>query len=95
MVILAEIGIKLHVFAEVMHPSHVPLKGKSKAIILWSCCYLGPCCRFLSNCKDLRISSPYNTVKVLEKLYGVEVLVVTKLIRYPLAILLAVVKIEH
>ena len=43
MVVLSEIGVQFHVLAEIVHPSHVPLKGKAKAVVLYLPRYLRPC----------------------------------------------------
>ena len=34
MVELAEIGIQLHIFQEVMHPAHIPFQGEAQTVIL-------------------------------------------------------------
>ena len=33
-VIFAEIGIQLHVLQKIVHPAHVPLKGKAQSVLL-------------------------------------------------------------
>ena len=43
MVVLAEIRIQLHIVAEVVHPSHVPLEGKTESVIFHIPRDLGPC----------------------------------------------------
>ena len=40
--VFAEIGIQLHVFQEIVHPAHIPLKGKSEAVPLRVFCHAGP-----------------------------------------------------
>ena len=49
MVVFAEIGVQLHVFQEIVHPSHVPLKCEAKAVLFRMGCDLGPCGGFLGN----------------------------------------------
>ena len=43
MIVLPEIGIQLHVFAEIMHPPHIPLEAEAKAFLLNLARDLGPC----------------------------------------------------
>ena len=33
-VVFAEIRVQLHVLQEIVHPSHIPLKGKAKTLVL-------------------------------------------------------------
>ena len=41
-VVLAEIGVQLHVFQEIVHPAHVPLEGETQAVHLRVVRHLGP-----------------------------------------------------
>ena len=92
---LPEVRIQLHIVEEVMHPAHVPLIGEAEAVILRCRRHLRPCGRLL--CDDDRAILPAEDdgVQMLEELDGLEVSVSAVLIRYPLAILAAIVEVEH
>ena len=47
--VAAEVGIALHVSEEVVHPPHIPLIVKAKAVLLHRTCHLRPGCGFLGN----------------------------------------------
>ena len=95
MVVFAEIGVQLHVFQEIMHPSHVPLKGEAKAVLFRMGCDLGPGSGFLGNDQCAMVAPLHHGVQVLEELNGFQVLVASVLIGNPLAFLASVIQIEH
>ena len=95
MIALAEQRIKLHVLKEVIHPAHVPLEGESEAVFFDLACDLRPGCGFFSDHDSAFISAEQAGIHMLEELDGFEVLVLAVLICNPLAVLLAVVKIQH
>ena len=88
-------GIQLHIFAEVMHPAHVPLKCKSKAVCSDGSGNIRPCGRLFRNGDKPGISSSYHGIQMLEKYNGIQILIVTVLIGKPLSLLLAVIQIQH
>ena len=56
-VIFAEIGIQLHVLQKIVHPAHVPLKGKAQSVLLRMLCHIGPGGRFFRNHQYAEIAS--------------------------------------
>ena len=87
--------IQLHIFQEVVHPAHVPLKGKSKAVVLRSPGHLRPGCGFLGDHHRAVIPSQQAGIQVLEELDRFQVLVVAILVGHPLSVILSVVQIQH
>ena len=94
-VTLAHNGIEFHILAEVMHPAHVPLEVKAKPVVFGLRGDLGPCCGFLGDGKEAGMCAMNDGIEMLEELDRVEVLISAVLVGQPLAVLLAVVKIEH
>ena len=93
---LAEQRIKLHVLEEVVHPAHVPLQRKAEAVLLLDIARnMWPRRRLLGDRDDARISSADQRVQVLEELDRLKVLVLTVLVRDPLAVLLAIIEVQH
>ena len=95
MVELAEIGIQLHIFKEVMHPAHVPFHGEAQTVILRFSSHLRPGSRLLGNHHRAMVSSPHNAVQMLEELDGLKILVAAVDIRAPLTVFSAVIQIEN
>ena len=94
-VALSEIGIQLHVIQEVMHPAHVPLVGEAQTIILRPGGYLRPGGGFLRNDDRAVLPAPHDRIQMLEELNGLQISVSAVAVRYPLAVLPAIVKIQH
>ncbi len=94
-VALAHDRIQLHVLAEVMHPAHVPLEVKSKAAVLGLGRDLGPRCGLLSDREETGMCAMDHGVEMFEELDRVEVFVSAVLVGQPMAVLLAVVEIQH
>ena len=95
MVILTEIRIQLHIFAEIVHPSHVPLKGKIKSTVFYLTGYLGPGGRFLRNCKESWIRSTDNGIQMLKEFNSFQILVITIFVGNPLPLFLSIIEIKH
>ena len=94
-VALSHDRIQLHVFAEVVHPAHVPLEGEAKASVLGFRRDLGPCSGLLGDRKEAGMSAVDLGIEMLEELDSVKVLISAVLVGKPLAVLLAVVKVQH
>ena len=94
-IILAEIRIQLHIFQEIIHPSHVPFQGKSKTAILCFASYLRPCRRLFGDHHSPMISSKDNRIQVLKKFNRLQILIAAVLIGYPLTVTLAIIQIKH
>ncbi|EJX05502.1 hypothetical protein EVA_06390 [gut metagenome] len=62
MIEFTEIGIQLHVLQKVVHPTHVPFQGKTKAVVLCLSCYLWPGSRFLCDHYRSMISSKHHGI---------------------------------
>ena len=88
-------GIQLHIFAEIVHPAHVPLEGESQAVSPDLTCHIGPGGGFFRYGEESRIGSPYHGVHVFEEFNGLQVLVAAELVGQPLAVLLTIVQIQH
>ena len=94
-VVLAEVGIQLHVVEEVVHPAHVPLVRKGKAVVLDVPRDPGPGRRLLGDHHEALVAAPHEGVDMLEELDGLEVLVSALFIGHPLTGFLSVIQVEH
>ena len=94
-VVLTEIRIQLHVFQEVVHPSHVPLKGESKAVVLRAVGHHRPRGALFRDDHGAVLPAGDDGVQVLEELDSFQVLVPAVLVRAPVPAGSAVIKIEH
>ena len=95
MVIASEIWIQLHVIKEIMHPSHVPLHGKSQSAVFRSSGHLWPCCRFLCNNHSSVISSSHYRIQMFEEFDRFQILILPIDIRHPVACAAAIIQIQH
>ena len=95
MIKFTEIRIQLHIFQEIVHPSHIPFQGESQAVIFCLAGYHRPCGRFLRNHDSSMISSENNRIQMLEEFNGFQVLVSTVFIGNPLTVFFTVIQIEH
>ena len=92
---LPEIGVQLHIFSKIVHPAHVPLQAEAQAVVLHLARHLGPCGGLLRDHHRPRISPQDHGIQMLEKSDSLQVLVTAVLVGHPLAVLLAVIQIEH
>ena len=95
MIIFTEIGIQLHVLTEIMHPSHIPLKAEVQAAFVNRPCNERPCGGFLRNCHNSGEGPSDDGVKMLEKFYGLQILVAAEFIGHPFAVFFAIIQIKH
>ena len=94
-VVLAEIGIELHVLKEIVHPSHVPLEGEAEAVVLRSVSDHGPCGALLRDDHGAVVPAGDDGIQVLEELDRFQILVAAVLVRAPVASGSAVVQVQH
>ena len=95
MVELTEIRVKLHVFQEIIHPSHVPLQTESKSILLCITCNHRPCSGFFSDHNCSVISTKNYCIQMFKELNRFQVLISTVFIGYPFSVFLTVIQIKH
>ena len=94
-VVIAEIGVALHIAEEVVHPAHIPLVVKAQAPVCRLSGNHGPRCRFLGD-QDSPVLSPLkDRVEMLQELHSLQVLIAAVNICHPLPIILPVVKVKH
>ena len=95
MIVFAEIGIQLHIFAEIVHPSHIPFEGEMQSPFLDGARHLGPCRGFLRNGHHAGEGPADYGIKMFEKFNGLQVFIAAVFVRDPLAVLFAVVQVKH
>ena len=95
MVVASEIWIQLHVIKKIVHPSHVPLHGKSQSAVFRSSGHLWPCCRFLCNNHGSVISSSHYCIQMFEEFDRFQILILSIDIRHPVACTAAIIQIQH
>ena len=94
-VILPEVGIRLHEMQEIVHESHVPLQVKSKAALLHGSRDHWPCRGLLGDHQDTGVPLMHHGIHVLQELDGLQVLVAAVHVGYPLSVVPAVIQIQH
>ena len=62
MVVFPEIRIQFHIFAEIMHPAHIPFKGKAQSLAADITGHHRPCRGLLGNRQKARIGSPHHGI---------------------------------
>ena len=92
---LAVQGIQLHVLAEIVHPSHVPLEGEAKPLPADVPGHIGPGGGLLGDSDEARVGAPHHGIQMLEELDGLQVLVAAVFVGHPLTVLLAVIQVKH
>ena len=92
---LAVDRVERHVLEHIVHPAHVPLVVEAHAAHVDRLRDQRPSRRFLSDHQGLRMILEDALVELLEEVHGLEVARVAVLVRRPLAILAAVVEVEH
>lgn len=95
MVVFAEQRIQFHIIAEIMHPAHVPLKGKAKSLVFRRRRYFGPCRRFLRDRDRTRMQTLDNGIQMFEEFDRIQILVSAVFVRDPVAAALSIIKIKH
>ena len=95
MIKFTEIRIQLHIFQEVIHPSHIPLQTKTKSVLLCIPCNHRPCSRFLSDHHSSMISSKNYCIQMLKEFNSLQILISAIFICDPFSILLTIIKIKH
>ena len=78
-----------------MHPAHVPLEGEAETSLFRRFCDTRPCGGLLSDHHGTGEMSGEDTVQMAEELDSLEVLVLAVLIRNPVSVAAAVIKVEH
>jgi hypothetical protein len=94
-VILAMHRIVPHVAERVVHPAHVPFQAEAEAAQVGGPRYARPGGRFLGDRERAREMSVHLHVERLEEIDRLEVLPTAEAVRFPLAVLAAVVEVEH
>ena len=87
--------IVLHVADKIIHPAHVPLVVKAKAVVVQISGDLRPCGRLLGNHHHARILLLKYGIQMLQEFDRLQVLVSAVDVRHPLAVVLSVIQIEH
>ncbi len=84
-----------HIFRKIIHPAHVPLIVETKAFVIEISRHLRPCGRLLCDEKRIRELFFEDRIQVFQKLDCLEVLISAVDVGDPLAVLLAVIEIQH
>ena len=92
---LAVDRVERHVLEHVVHPAHVPLVVEAHAPHVDRLRDQRPGRRFLGNHQGLRMVLEDALIEFLEEVHGLEVARVAVLVRRPLAVLAAIVEVEH
>ena len=87
--------IELHIIKEIIHPAHVPLIIKAQSVLLYRSRHLRPCSRLLCDQKRAIRILFINRIQMLEKFNRLKILIAAVNICHPLAVVLAVVEIQH
>ena len=78
-------GIKMHVFQHVMHPTHIPLEGKTKPTNIGRTRHKRPCCRFFRHCDGSWLLSIDRFIELTEKINRLQVFSSAILVSNPLS----------
>ena len=96
MIVFAVNRIQFHIFQEIMHPSHVPFKCKSKTVFFFHISgHFRPCSRLFCDHHNAFISSLHQSIQMFEEFNGFQILIAAVLVGNPLSVSLAVIKIQH
>ena len=95
MIVFPEIGVQFHVFQKIVHPAHIPLKGKTQSAVFGGISHLRPGGGFLGNHGHAGVALVHNAVQMLEKFDGLQIFIAAVNIRHPLPVLFSVIQIEH
>ena len=93
--ILSEIRVALHVFEEIMHPAHVPFIGETEAVVVDVSGHLRPSRGFLRDRHHARIILVNDRIEMFDKFDCFEVFLASVFVRHPLAVLAAVIQVQH
>ncbi len=78
-----------------MHPTHIPLKGKSKSTIFRLCCDFWPCSGLLCNCHNTWMCTVNYRIQMLKELNCIKIFMSAIFVWHPLSCLFAIVQIKH
>ena len=92
---LAVDGVEAHVREHVVHPAHVPLVVESHAAHVDGLRDQRPCRRLFGDHQSVGMELEDRLVELLDEVHGFQVARVSVLVRLPLAVLPAVVQVEH
>ena len=95
MVKLLEIRIKLHVFQKIIHPSHIPLKGKTKSSLFYITCHTRPRRGLLCDNIRPRMIFFHHSVQMAQKFHCLIVFIASIFIWQPVAVLFSIIQVEH
>jgi hypothetical protein len=95
LVILAIDGILLEVAKRVVHPAHVPLEAEAESAEVRRARDLRPGGGFLGDGDDAGMFGVDDVIEMTEEIDGFEVFASAELVGNPLALLAAVVEVEH
>ena len=95
MVKLLEIRIELHVFQKIIHPSHIPLKGKTKSSLFYIACHTRPRCRLLCDNIRPRMIFFHHSVQMAQKFHRLIVFIAAIFIWQPVTVLFPIIQVEH
>ena len=88
-------GVKAHILQHIVHPAHVPLVVKAHAAHVDRPGNQWPRSGFLGNHQRLRMELENRFIELLEEIHGLEISGIAVFVGHPLAILAAIVEIEH
>ena len=94
-IVFPEIGIQLHIFQKIMHPTHVPLKAEIQTVLFHRARHFRPGCGFLSDHHRPFISAQHYGIQVLEEFDGLQIFISAVFICHPLSVLFAIIQIKH
>ena len=95
MIIFPEIRVQLHILQEIVHPAHIPFQAESQSFILHISGHLRPGCGLLCNHHGTFVASQYTGIQMLEEVNGFQVFIIPVFVGHPLAVLLAVIQVQH
>ena len=94
-VMAPEERVIFHISQEIIHPAHVPLIIKSHGAVVHISGNLGPCRRLLRNQNRSRLSLLKHGIQMFQEFHCFQILISAVDIGDPLAIVLAVIQIQH
>ena len=92
---LAVDWIQTTISQDIIHPAHIPLVVKAHATHINRLGNIWPGGGLLSNHQSLWILSKHGFIQLVEEIYSLQIAVAAMLIRLPLAILSAIIQIQH
>src|SRR5258708_10214842 len=87
--------IALEILQSVVHPAHVPFKGKTEATEIWRTSHLRPSGRFLGNSHDTREFSVSYMIEFAQEFDRLKILTAPILIGDPFSVPAGVVQVQH